>query len=100
MKNNKINVTMVGIGHAHAAGVLEELLTQTTVFHVTGFVESNTNILNQKRNTAPFNKVPLLTEEDVLNNKTYEIDAFLIETEMKDLISTARKYHPCRNSGC
>lgn len=92
MKNNKINVTMVGIGHAHAAGVLEELLTQTTVFHVTGFVESNTNILNQKRNTAPFNKVPLLTEEDVLNNKTYEIDAFLIETEMKDLISTARKY--------
>ena len=27
MKNNKINVTMVGIGHAHAAGVLEELLT-------------------------------------------------------------------------
>lgn len=53
-ENNKINVTMVGIGHGYAAGVLEELLTQTTVFHVTGFVESEHQYTKSKTKYSPF----------------------------------------------
>lgn len=89
--NNKIKVLIVGIGHSHAQGVIEEILSQNDDFEIIGFVENNQELVIRKASQFPFNKIKQLSEKNVLN-KEIDIDAIVIETEMSELVSTAIKY--------
>lgn len=92
MEQRKIKVIMVGIGHAHAQGVMEELLAQSDAFHVLGYVENHQNIIEMKGNLSPFHKLERLSEEQVLKQTADKIDAIFIETEMEELVPAARTY--------
>lgn len=92
MNQNKIKVIMIGIEHAHAEGVMQELLAQSDTFEVIGYVENKKSVIEQKANKEPFNKLRRLLEEDVLVKKKYSVDALVIETGMSELVKTAKKY--------
>lgn len=87
-----LNIVMIGIGHAHAQGVMYEFLSQSDKFKILGYVENNPAILEEKKSIPPFNHLSIIPEKDILNSRKYKVDAIVIETVMLELIPTAKKY--------
>ena len=107
------NILVVGIGHAHALALIQELQTQNKTFNIIGYVVAE--LLNEdgtvKSTENKSNKysdqlknLPEFTWSEIENgNKSnkqfiitsngvnYTVDALLIESEMLYLVPTARR---------
>ena len=86
-KPEKIKIGQIGTGHAHAAGVFSQLLKVTDEYEVVGLVENDPQ--RRAKLAGRYLDVPLLTEEALLN--TSGLQAVVVETEVKDLLPTARR---------
>jgi predicted dehydrogenase len=86
-----IKVAMLGIGHAHADGVMTELRSMTDIFNVVGYVESDEAVLKKKRDSKIYQGLDLLDESEVLGGEK-GIEALVIESSMDKLVCTAQKF--------
>lgn len=75
---------MVGIGHSHAEGVMDEIEAQEDTFEFAGYYEANPNTIRNKEKT--FGKYQILDFKKLMNNE-YGLQGLLIE----DTITNTRK---------
>jgi predicted dehydrogenase len=88
-KPGKIKIGQIGTGHAHASGKLASFRKMTDLYEVVGVVEPDARRREALRDDKAYAGVPWLTEEQLLNTKG--LQAVAVETEVKDLLTTAEK---------
>lgn len=83
----KIKVGQIGVSHAHASklGVYRD----SADYEVVGIVEPNKELREKAKEQPAFRDLPFVTEEQLLN--TSGLSAVLVETEVRDLLSTAQR---------
>lgn len=84
---NKIKVIQIGIGHAHATGILDDMLNQPEVFDVVGLALPDDE---KEKYTSKFEKyknLKLMSVEDALNRT--DIDAVTVEVYETNLTKYA-----------
>ena len=86
-KHEKIKIGQIGTGHAHAGGVFTQLRQATDDFELVGIAENNSE--RRKGLDGEFQGVKLISEEELLNTKG--LQAVVVETEVQDLLPTARR---------
>ena len=83
----KIKIGQIGTGHAHASGVFSQLRQLTDDYELVGIVENDPKL--RAALDGSYHGVTLITEEQLLNTKG--LQAVVIETEVQDLLPTARR---------
>jgi predicted dehydrogenase len=86
---DRIKVGQIGTSHAHAAGKMETMRKFADDWDVVGIVEPDADRRAAMASNPVYRDVPLLTEEQLLN--TPGLAAVAIETEVRDLVPTARR---------
>ncbi len=84
----KIRVVQIGTKHDHAADAILTLKELKKEFELLGVVEENTLFLQNAKKNPDYANVQFISFEDAINLNP---DAFLIETEEKLLVPTAKK---------
>lgn len=82
-----IRIGQVGVGHPHASKL--SVYRASEAYEVVGIVEPNPDLRKRSEGQAPFRDLPWLTMEQLLNTKGLE--AVLIETPVRDLLTTAER---------
>lgn len=88
----RIRIAQLGTTHEHASGTIEVARRLTDIFEVVGVVDdsaSTTARQSQTVNLKPYEGLPLLTEEELLNRT--DLDAVFVETTNDDLPAAALK---------
>lgn len=85
----KIKVGQIGTGHAHASGKFDSLRKLSDIYEVVGIVEPDAKRREEASRDKTYQDLPWMTEEQLLNVKGLQMVA--VETEVKDLLSTAEK---------
>ncbi len=88
-KPAKIKVGQIGTGHAHASGKLASMRKLSDIYEVVGVVEPDAKQREAALRDKAYEGVKWLTEEQLLNTKG--LQAVAVETEVKDLLSTAER---------
>jgi predicted dehydrogenase len=88
-KPARIKVGQIGTGHAHASGKLASLRKLSDLYEVVGVVEPDAKQREAAQRDKAYDGVKWLTEEQLLNIKG--LQAVAVETEVKDLLSTAER---------
>ena len=83
----KIKIGQIGTGHAHASGVFSQLRQVSEDYEVVGIVENDPD--RRKKLGDSYQDVKLISEEQLLN--TPGLQAVVVETEVPDLLPTARR---------
>jgi len=84
----KLRVVQVGTKHDHAADATLTLMQMKEDFELLGVVEEDALLLKKAKENPDYNSVNFVSFEDAVALKP---DAFLIETEEKLLVPTAKK---------
>lgn len=84
----KIRVIQIGTAHDHAADATLTLKELNDDFEFLGVVEENPLYLQKAKENPDYNNLPFISYDDALKLKP---DAFLVETEEKLLVPTAKK---------
>ena len=87
-KPQKIKVGQIGTKHAHASGKIGTARKYSELYEFIGVVEPDDQQWNRVKATGPYNGVPRMTQEQLLNVEGLQL--VCIETEVKDLIETAQ----------
>jgi len=87
VKKDKIKIGQIGTGHAHASGVFSQLQQVTDDYELVGIVENDPK--RRKTLGGSYKGVKLISEEQLLNTKG--LQAVVVETEVQDLLPTARR---------
>jgi len=85
----KIKVGQIGTGHAHASGKIATFRKLSEHFEIVGIVEPDAKKREAAQKTEAYQGLNWITEEQLLN--TRGLQAVAVETEVKDLLSTAEK---------
>ncbi len=88
-KPGKIKIGQIGTTHAHAAGKLAAIRKLSDQFELVGVVEPDADRRESALKDKAYQDVTWLTEEQLLNVKG--LQAVAVETEVKDLLTTAEK---------
>ncbi|MCD6049970.1 MAG: yvaA [Verrucomicrobia bacterium] len=88
-KPGKIKIGQIGTTHAHAAGKLAAIRKLSDQFELVGVVEPDGERRENALKDKAYQDVTWLTEEQLLNVKG--LQAVAVETEVKDLLTTAEK---------
>src|SRR5689334_14838719 len=83
----RIKVGQFGVGHAHATKL--SVYRESPDYEVVGIVEPDKELRERAKDQPAFRDVPFVTEEQLLN--TAGLSAVLVETRVKDLLSTAQR---------
>lgn len=89
----KIRVAQIGVGHDHAAGIMECLLDHSDIFELLGLVEEDAELQDRVQEEKAYRGVPRLTMQELLALKP---DAVFVESCEKDLVGHAIE---CVNHG-
>lgn len=84
----KLRVIQIGTAHDHAADATLTLKELNNDFELLGVVEENPLFLQKAKKNPDYDNLPFISYDDALKLKP---DAFLIETEEKLLVPTAKK---------
>lgn len=84
-KSERIKIGQIGVGHAHASKLA--VYRQLKDFEVVGIVEPNAELRQRAATQAPYQGLPWLTQEQLLN--VAGLQAVLVETSVRDLLNTA-----------
>jgi len=87
VKKEKIKIGQIGTGHAHASGVFSQLSQVADDYELVGIVENDRE--RRKSLGDSYQGVKLISEEQLLNTKG--LQAVVVETEVQDLLPTARR---------
>ena len=82
---DKIRIGQIGVGHAHATKL--SVYRSLPDYEIVGIVEPNQKLREQAMRQPAFQDLKWLTMEQLL--ETPSLSAVLVETEIKDLLSTA-----------
>ncbi|MEZ6135362.1 MAG: Gfo/Idh/MocA family oxidoreductase [Pirellulaceae bacterium] len=82
----KIKVGQIGVGHAHANKL--SVYRASDDYDVVGIVEPDVELQSAVKDKAPYNDLPWMTEEQLLN--VPDLDAVLVETQVENLLATAQ----------
>lgn len=85
----RIPIGQIGTTHAHASGKLKTLLKFSDQYKLVGVVEPDPQRRQALASNKTYKNVKWITEEQLLN--TIGLRAVAVETEVKDLIATARR---------
>lgn len=86
---DKIKVVMVGIGHHHAEGVMQELHANP-LFEVVGYVENDDKIYNENCAKDAFRNLKRLDEQEIIEDET--VEGIIVECIVSDIVKEAKKY--------
>ena len=86
-QGEKIKIGQIGTGHAHARSVFSQLQQVTDDYELVGIVENDPE--RRSGLDGSYQGVSLITEEQLLN--TPGLQAVVVETEVEDLLPTARR---------
>ncbi|MGI6316613.1 MAG: Gfo/Idh/MocA family protein [Christensenellales bacterium] len=89
MRNGKILIGQIGIGHNHAAAKMEAFRSLDTLFEVAGVVAESQEWLKKRGGLPAYRDIPFMTEEALLNMPG--LDAVAVETDVWDMLATARR---------
>lgn len=87
--SDKINAIMIGIGHHHADGVMQELKAHCQ-YNVLGYYEQDETILKEKKNTDLYKDLNQYTYQEIISDKT--IQAIFIEVPAESQVDYAKKF--------
>lgn len=93
-KRKRIRVGQIGTAHSHASGKMEAVRRLSDDWEVVGLVEPDSSRRKAAERIAAFRDVPLMTEEQLLNQP--ELEVVNVETEIDALTPTA---HRCVQAG-
>ncbi len=85
----KLRVGQIGTGHAHASGKMGAMRKLSDHFEVVGIVEPDAKKREAAQKNSAYEGLTWLTTEQLLGTKG--LQAVAVETEVKDLLSTAEK---------
>jgi predicted dehydrogenase len=85
--DEKIRIGQIGVGHGHATKL--SVYRSLPDYEVVGIVEPNEKLREQAMRQSAFQGLKWLTMEQLL--ETQKLDAVLVETEVKDLLTTAER---------
>lgn len=85
----KIKIGQFGTGHAHASGKIATLRKFADTYELVGVVEPDAKKRAAAMKNSAYKDVRWITEEELLNTKGLQVVA--VETEVKDLLSTAER---------
>lgn len=90
---NRIKIAMIGICHAHADAVLDEILLRNDLFDFVGYYDTVEEIKRKDPTiyNSKYKNLCLLDEEKILNNE-YGLQAIAIETSMDKIYDYTNKY--------
>lgn len=80
---------MIGIGHHHADGVMQELKKHSQ-YDVLGYYEADKEVLDEKKNTDLYKDLSIYTYQEVMADKT--IQAIFIEAPSESQVEYAEKF--------
>ncbi len=83
----KLRVAQIGVGHDHAAGVMECVLAHSDLFEILGIVEEDDKLKSLLNSTAVYSGIPIISLEELLLLKP---DAVFVECCEKDLVHYAQ----------
>jgi predicted dehydrogenase len=82
----KIKVGQIGVGHAHASGVMAAF-RKSDDFEVVGVVEPNAELRRAAEGHSAYKDMPWMTREQLLN--VSGLQGVMVETEVGDLLDSA-----------
>ncbi len=88
-RRRRIKVGQIGTAHAHASGKLQTVRKLADEFEVVGVVEPDAGLRRKAAENNAYRDIRWLSEEELL--ATRGLDAVLVETEVKQLLSTAKR---------
>lgn len=80
-----IKIGQIGVGHAHASKL--SVYRSSPDYEVVGLVEPDPELRQSRENQAPYQNVPWMTEEQLLN--VPGLEAVLVETRVRDSLRAA-----------
>jgi predicted dehydrogenase len=80
-----IKIGQIGVGHAHASKLAT--YRRSPDYEVVGIVEPDPKLRERAMNSGPFQGLPLMTQEQLLN--VPGLQAVLVETRVRDLLPAA-----------
>jgi len=83
----RLKIGQIGVAHAHASKL--EVYRRSPDYEVIGIVEPDKQLREQADQQPAFRDLPWITEEQLFN--TPELAAVLVETHVRDLLSTAER---------
>jgi predicted dehydrogenase len=84
-KPPKIKIGQIGVGHPHASKL--SVYRASPDYEVLGIVEPNKTLREQAQSQPAFRDLPWMTQEQLVSAPG--LQAILVETEVRDLLSTA-----------
>lgn len=84
---SRIRIGQIGTQHAHASGKMKAIRDQPEAYELIGVVESDPNERAKRLNSAAYEGVNWMTEEELFN--VPGLEAVAIETLVKELVPTA-----------
>lgn len=87
-KSAKIRVGQIGTAHAHASGKMGTM-RKSEEYEVVGLVEPDAELRAKAEQSATYQGVPWMTEEQLFNAPGLQVVA--VETSVKDLVPTATR---------
>jgi Predicted dehydrogenases and related proteins len=84
----KIKIGQIGIGHNHGEAKMQTVRKFSSIFEVVGVAEPDEEWLKKRKTLPCYADLPFMSTEELLN--TPGLDAVLVETDVKDLMKTAR----------
>ncbi|MBN2642636.1 MAG: Gfo/Idh/MocA family oxidoreductase, partial [Victivallales bacterium] len=89
MKNKRIKIGQIGIGHNHAQGNMESMRKLDDIFEIVGVVEPDSAWMEKRGRLKCYEGLKWMTEEELFN--VPGLNAVAVETDGFELISTAMR---------